>query len=135
MFEWRVHKMSFFRFRFSLNGEFIRCPLEKGRILVQSDDGDVTDDSDMTSDSDSDSGAGGDDEDDEVLSDLEENEMFSHTEFLDTINTGTYIIIYSHEGANETFYLCKVIETTKAATENILDDNEYCIPKNTPYCL
>ena len=47
-----------------------------------------------------------DDSEDDAQSDMEENELFSHTEFSNTIDVGKIIAIYSSETVNEPFFLC-----------------------------
>ena len=58
----------------------------------------------------------GDDDDDDddndkgIPAEMEENELFHHTDFSDAIDIGGYIAIYSHCNANEPFYICKVLK-------------------------
>ena len=49
-----------------------------------------------------------DDSEGDAQSDMEENELFSHTEFSNTIDVGKIIAIYST--VNEPFFLCRVLE-------------------------
>ena len=52
-------------------------------------------------------------DEDAELSDMEENELFKHTDYSDTIvdtMVDSFIGIYSHEMANEPFFICKVLE-------------------------
>ena len=51
-----------------------------------------------------------DDSEDDAQSDMEENELFSHTEFSNTIDIGKIITIYSSETVIEPFFLCRVLE-------------------------
>ena len=52
-----------------------------------------------------------DDSEGDAQSDMEENELFSHTEFSNTIYVGKIIAIYSiSETVNEPFFLCRVLE-------------------------
>ena len=46
-----------------------------------------------------------DDSEGDAQSDMEENELFSHTEFSNTIDVGKIIAIYSTETVNEPFFL------------------------------
>ena len=48
---------------------------------------------------------GDDDSEDDVQSDMEENELFFHTEFSNTIDVGKIIAIYSTETVNKPFFL------------------------------
>ena len=47
-----------------------------------------------------------DDYEDDAQLNMEENELFSHTEFSNTIDVGKIIAIYSSETVNEPFFLC-----------------------------
>ena len=49
-----------------------------------------------------------DDYEDDAQLNMEENELFSHTEFSNTIDVGKIIAIYST--VNEPFFLCRVLE-------------------------
>ena len=52
-----------------------------------------------------------DDSEGDAQFDMEENELFSHTEFSNTIYVGKIIAIYSiSETVNEPFFLCRVLE-------------------------
>ena len=47
---------------------------------------------------------------DDVTSDMEENKLFTNTEFSYTIDLSRIIAIYSSQTVNEPFLLCKVLE-------------------------
>ena len=68
-----------------------------------------------------------DDSEDDVESDLEENEFFSrHIEFLNTIDFGKIIAIYSSETVNDPFFLYIVLEK-RHTEQHISDDNDHHI--------
>lgn len=56
---------------------------------------------------------------------MEENKLFLHTEFSNTIDIGKIIAIYSSQTVNEPFFLYKVFE--KNTDELIFDDNDHYI--------
>ena len=121
---------------------FIRCDDRttgsKGRMYMAGDDrttgskggmymaGDgESHDSDSPSCDRQDSDDEEEDEKEYVLSDMEENQLFAHTEFANTVNDGCLIAIYSN---------AKVIEK-KIKDTNITDNNEHCIPAGTYYMV
>ena len=115
------------------NGNFILCENQynglKGRIVLQGDDDDTSDEeNDDEEEDDADEG-----DEDEVLSDMEENELFTHTDIEELINPNQFIAIYSHETAKEGFFLCKVI--SKKYTKNKIDDGQHNIPAETDYMI
>ena len=69
-----------------------------------------------------------DDYEDDAQSNMEENELFSHTEFSNTIDVGKIIAIYSGETVNKRFFLCRVIEKGHTDEQHISDDNDHHIP-------
>ena len=75
-----------------------------------------------------------DDSEDDVQSDMEENELFSHTEFSNTIDVGKIIAIYSSETVNDPFFLCRVLEK-RHTEQHISDNNDHHIPAGTDYMV
>ena len=74
-----------------------------------------------------------DDSEDDVQSDMEENELFSHTEFSNTIDVGKIIAIYSSETVNDPFFLCRVLE--KGIQKNIFLMIMITFPAGTDYMV
>ena len=68
---------------------------------------------------------------DAELSDMEENGLFKHTNYSDTIMVDSFIGIYSHEMANEPFFIWR----KKCVIENIHDDNNHYVPAGTNYMV
>ena len=107
----------------------------KGKVYMKGTDS-LSDENSEEDDDESEDDYDDDEEYDEdaELSDMEENELFKHTDYSDTIMVDSFIGIYSHEMANEPFFTCKVLEK-KCATENIHDDNNHCVPAGTNYMV
>ena len=74
-----------------------------------------------------------DDSEDDVQSDMEENELFSHTEFSNKIDVGKIIAIYSNETVNDPFFLCRVFE--KGIQNNIFLMKMITFPAGTDYMV
>ena len=74
-----------------------------------------------------------DDSEDDVQSDMEENELFSHTEFSNKIDVGKIIAIYSNETVNDPFFLCRVFE--KGIQNNIFLMIMITFPAGTDYMV
>ena len=74
-----------------------------------------------------------DDSEDDVQSDMEENELFSHTEFSNKIDVGKIIAIYSSETVNDPFFLCRVFE--KGIQNNIFLMIMITFPAGTDYMV
>ena len=105
-----------------LKGVFVKCVNGKGKIFVKGTNTNVFSDEET------------EEVNNEVQSEFEENEIFRHTDFSDIIEIGSMIAIFSHENANEAFYICKVLDK-KTATKGISDTNEHYIPAGTAYII
>lgn len=66
-----------------------------------------------------------DEEGKDVLLDVKENELFTQIEFLSTIGIGRIIAIYSCQTENDPFFLCKVLEKTRANTSMAGSNDHY----------
>lgn len=75
-----------------------------------------------------------DEEEDVLFSDMEENELFTLTEFASTIDIGRIIAIYLCQAVNDSCFLCKVLEKTHANT-NMNEFNDHHIPTSTDYMI
>ena len=74
-----------------------------------------------------------DDSENDVQSDMEESELFSHTKFSNTIDIGKIIAIYSSETLNDPFFLCRVLE--KGIHNNIFLMIMITFPAGTDYMV
>ena len=109
---------------FCYDGNFISCDDEttgpKGRVHMLGDSSESnleeSDDSDVNEFFDD------DDSEDDAQSNMEENKLFPHTEFSNTVDVGKIIAIYSSETVNEPFFLWRVLE--KRHTEQHISDGK-----------
>ena len=115
---------------FGHDGNFIICDDQttgpKGRVHMLGDSSESN--LEEPDDSDADEFFDDDDYEDDAQSDMEENELFSHAEFSNTIDVGKIIAIYSSETVNKPFFLCRVIEKRHTDEQHIFDDNDHHIP-------
>ena len=61
----------------------------------------------------------------DVLLDVKENQLFTQIEFLSTIGIGRIIAIYPCQTENDPFFLCKVLEKTRANTSVAGSNDHY----------
>ena len=113
-----------------VTGNFTMCDDKttgaKGTVVINSDDEESDSDDDENSSDESDES----DEEDTVLSDMEEEEIFRHTDYTGMIEKGSFIAIYSSE-TSEGFYICQVMDI-KHSMENI-NDGQHFLPADTDY--
>ena len=107
-----------------LEGKFMDCSLEKGKLLMggEADDEDYSSNSDVEFE---------DDEFGNVDHEMEQYEMRSES-VIQVVKPGSVVALFSPPNALELFYLCKILESG-IATEDLYDKYEHIIKKGTPY--
>ena len=108
-----------------IEGEFISCLIEKGKIVQVVDEASDNDDNDDSSESEFEN---------DVSDDESETEAYElRAESVNSIlNKNTTIALYSASNSWELFYLCKVLDFG-IADENMVDDYNHLIPKGSKY--
>ena len=125
-------------------GNLVKCQDRttgaKGKVFLKGIIGDSSDDSESENENNDVSSALEShdefDNEDNVLSDMEENELFAHTDYTDAIDVPIFIALYAHEGSNtESFFLCQVNAKKTANEGHVTDDNNHLIPAGTDYMV